>query len=495
MIAPRGFIGLDQLKRQSVRGGAITAVFQALNVALNLISTATLARLLSPEEFGVVGMALVVTSFARLFKDLGLSSSTIQRATLTHAQLSTLHWVNVAVGAVLTGLVALLAPLVSHFLGRPELTMITVFVSFTFLIGGFSTQQSALLIREMRFGRREFASLAGSLSTFLIAAVFALNGFSYWSLVYGTLGGSVVGVVLIKVFSDWRPGWPTRGSGVRSMLRYGLNLTGFEIVNYFSRNLDNILIGRAAGADALGLYSKAYGLMMLPLTNLRGPINAVAFPALSRLQDRPKDFRAYYCTVVAMLAMASMPIVSLLFVVAEPLILVVLGPQWVEAAGLFSILAFAAFFQTSSGFRGTALVSLGMASRQLKQGVISAIVACTGFLIGIRWGMTGVAVSYAITSLIMTFPMHVYCFRGTPLRVGDYYRSISVPMFASLTAGAAAYGLRRVAMVDMQAHLDLVLTFSAFSMCYLGLLSLHAGSRRKLGQFAGLIRQIWPLKR
>ncbi len=478
---------LDELKRSSVRSGSVTAFAQALNLLIHLASTVVLARLLSPAEFGVISMVLTVTLFARLFRDLGLSSSTIQRASLTHEQVSTLFWINLAVGAALTSLVAASAPVVAWFFGRPELKAVTLWLSLSFLISSLGTQPGALLARSLRFGLTATANLAGALATFGVTAYLASRGQSYWSIVFGNLIGTTLTSGLLLALAGWRPGLPRRGHGVRGMLRYGLNLTGFEFVNYFSRNLDNILIGKFAGPDALGLYTKAYNLLMLPITNLRGPITNVAFAAMSRLQERPEEFRRYYCSVVFVLAVTSMPVVGGLYVVSDPLIRIVLGERWAPAAGLFSILAFAGFLQTSSGFRGTVLMSLGLGRRYFMQGLYSAIVGCTGFLIGIRWGASGVATAYAITSLLLPYPMHVYSFKGTPLRVGDFFGTVAGPALAAIVAAAAMVPIRVHAFTSLGDFADLLASIVLYVALYSALLVAHGPSRRRLGQTGSFI--------
>jgi polysaccharide transporter, PST family len=472
----------SQIKRSSVRGGAVTGIAQAASALIQIVSTVTLARLLTPEEYGAVAMVLAVTVFAGLFRDLGLSASTIQRAQLSHAQLSTLFWLNVAAGTALTGLVAAAAPLVAWFYGRPELTAVTLALSVTFVIGSFGTQPGALLSRQLRFGRRAAATLAGAVVTFLTSLTLAWQGFSYWALVVGTIAGGLTTTVLLNLLCGWRPGLPSRRAGIRPMVQYGLNLTGFDLANYFSRNLDNILIGRFAGADALGLYSRAYALLMFPISNLRAPVGAVAFPALSRLQDQPADFRHYYRTVVFMLAAISMPVVALVFVLSDVLILVALGPRWVAAAELFSILALAAFLQPTSGLRGTVLMSLGLGRRYLSQGVIAAVVTSAGFVIGIQWDATGVAWAYVTTSLLLVFPMHVYCFRGTPVAVGDYFGTIALPAAVSIGAGAVTAWVHATVGSALPPVAQLLLGAGVFGVTYTIPFALHRPSRSRLAR-------------
>ena len=487
---PSSATSLNQLKKRSVKSGGVTALSQGVNTAIHLGSTIVLARLLTPAEFGVVAMVMTVTVFAGLFKDLGLSAATIQRESLNQDQLSTLYWINVTAGAGLTLLLVASAPLVSRFYGRPELTSVTMCLALTFVISSFSTQQNALLVREMRFGRQAIASIVSSLIGFGLTMVLALSGLSYWSLVFGTLARSLTLTVMLNSFSGWRPGPPRRGTGVTAMLKYGLNLTGFSFVNYFSRNLDNVLIGRFAGADALGLYSRAYNLLMLPTSNLRVPMDTVAFPALSRLQRDPAGFRNYYRTITGVIAVASMPMVGYLFVASEPLIEVALGSQWTDAAKIFSILAIAAFMQPASGFRGTVLTSLGMARRHLHMGIVFAVITCGGFAVGVHWGAMGVATSYAITSVLLTFPMHALSFKDTPVSVTDFFESIAPPAIAAILAAMGAYGLRSYVLVERSSWVQVSACGVVYALLYLGALALNPVSRRQARQAIAFILEI-----
>ncbi len=486
---------LGDLKRRSIKNGGITALSHGLNTVIHLVSTVVLSRLLSPAEFGVVAMVMSVTVFAGLFKDLGLSAATIQRENLSHEQLSTLYWINVAAGAALTLALATIAPLVAWFYDRPELTTVTICLALSFVISSFSTQQNALITRQMRFGRQAVASIASAIIGFSITVILALRGFSYWSLAIGTISRTFALTLLLNTLSGWRPGRPRRGTGVTSMLKYGLNLTGFSFVNYFARNLDNVLIGRFAGADALGLYSRAYNLLMLPTSNLRVPMDSVVFPALSRLQNDAVSFRNYYRTATGVLAVTSMPVVGFLFVASEPLIEIALGRQWIGAAGLFSILAIAAFMQPASGFRGTVLTSLGLARRHLEQGLISAAVTCAGFAIGVQWGATGVATAYAITSVLLTFPMHVYSFKDTPVGVRDFIDSITPAGIASLAAAAGTYILRAIALHSVDPWIQVFVCGSVYTMTYTALLAVNPVSRRQARQTLSFISEIRASKR
>lgn len=432
-------IDMADLKRKSVRGGAVTLGSQGIGTVLQLASTMVLARLLSPDDYGVIAMVMAVTGFARLFRDLGLSSAAIQKKDLTRELQTNLFWMNVAMGSLLTVVVAVASPLVGAFYKKPELVRVTVALSFSFVISSLGTQHGAGLVRGMKFGRKETAGIVGAAATLVVAVVLALGGYSYWALVWSSLIGNLVTTGLLFALSPFRPGLPSRGSGVRDMLKFGANITAFDFVNYFQRNLDNILIGRFWGPGPLGLYSRAYQLLMLPIQTIRGPINAVAFPAMSKLQGDPKAFRSYYLETTSVLALLSMPLTAFLFIASRPLIEIGLGRQWLNIAPIFSALALAGFIQPASGLAGSLLLSLGKGRRYLQCGVFNAVLLSASFLAGIRWGALGVAVSYAIANYVVLYPWMWWAYRDSPVCFRDFCGACAFPFGMGISVVAAGF--------------------------------------------------------
>ncbi len=444
-------------------------VSQAISIAIQLTSTVILARLLSPDDYGVIAMVMAITAFAGVFRDLGLSSAAVQKKDLTRAQQSNLFWLNVAMGAVLTTIVAAASPLVAWFYGRPELTLVTVALSFTFLIGSLGTQHGARLVREMQFGRMAVATIAGSIAGLITSVTLALQSFAYWALVWGLLSGAVTTTVLLFILSPFRPALFSRNAGIREMVGFGANVTAFDLVNYFHRNLDNVLIGKFWGADALGLYSRAYQLLMFPITAVRGPINAVAFPAMSKLQGQPEDYRNYYRKVTHLLAWVSMPTTAFLFVASAPLIQLLLGNKWAGVSPLFSILAIVGFIQPTASLRGLVLMSLGNGKKYLRWGIINAIFISLGFTIGVRWGPQGVAWSYVVTTyLILPFSL-IYVFYGTPVRPSDYWKSIRSPAIASVVAVIVSTFVRSTVLNDTSNIVSIAWIFLCFAASLCGM--------------------------
>lgn len=467
------------LKKRSVRGGAITLVSQATTVVLQLASTVVLARMLTPDDYGVMGMVLSFVALAALFKDLGLSSAAIQKADLTVDQQSNLFWINALFGLALSLVFAAAAPLVAWFYGRPELLGLTWVLSLTFVLGGLSAQHNAMMVRHMHFGRQAIVNISAIVVTFAVSVGLAFLGYGFWALGWGHVAGAAARTLLIWVFSPFVPGGWKRGAGTMDMIRFGANVTGFNFVNYFSRNLDNILIGKFVGADALGVYGRAYQLMLFPVQNLRGPINAVTYPVLCRLQDRPEEWRRYHMQTLRVLAFLTMPLVAWMFLVSEPLILLLLGEKWAGIVPLFQILAIVAFIQPAASMVGSVMLSVGHTRRYFLQGTAIAVAFAIAFGIGVQWGAQGVAWAYATVVYLALVPLLAAGYWNTSLTVLDFFRSIHLPAVIALTSLAVSMLVRQRVAVSNYGY-DIALLSLVFLAAFLVLAIAFPSSRQLL---------------
>lgn len=486
-------VDMAELKRKSARGGATTLASQGMSVVVQLASTVILARLLSPEDYGIMAMVLAITAFAELFRDMGLSAAAVQKKSLSRAQQSNLFWLNVSMGMLLTIAVASSSPLVAAFYKKPELVVVTLVLSSKFLISSLGTQAGAMLVRQMQFGRKAFATISGSVVTLAVAVTMAIQGYSYWSLVWGNVIGGVCTTLLLFILSPFRPSLPSRGSGVREMVKFGANVTAFNFVNYFHRNLDNILIGRVWGTEILGLYSRAYGLLLLPINSIRAPINAVAFSALSKLQGDPDAFRNYYLRTTSLLALLSMPLTSFLFVCSRPVIELALGSAWLGVTPIFSVLAIASFIQPASGFAGSLLLSLGRGRRFLACGAFNAGFFAVAFLIGVQWGAIGVAISYAAANYFILYPSLRWSFLETPVTFEGFLRACSFPALLSISA-AALCKLILPHLPPAGAVSEILRAFGVFSVTAALFLFGSSFGRSQIAMIVNLMSQLLPKK-
>jgi O-antigen/teichoic acid export membrane protein len=478
-----------KLRDLSVRGGLSIMSVQSAQFALNLASTAILARILTPGDFGLVSMAAAVASFLMLFLDMGLGSAIVQYAALTRSQVSTIFWINGALGLALAGVMAGIAPLVARFYGQPALVGVTVALAATFVISGLSVQHSALLRRQMRFSALSAIEVVSSVCGVITAVATAVTGAGYWALVYQQIvqqGASAVGAWMV---CDWRPGPPARSPGIRRMVSFGAGLTRFNILTFLSRNLDNVIIGRVAGDAALGLYLKAYSLLMLPVGRIRAPASAVVVSALSHLQGDDVRFRRYYLRAITSVVAVGMPAVVFLFVFAEDAILLILGPQWRDSILLFKVLAPAAFVETFNTIGSWACLPLGKSARLVRWQTFATAVTVAAFLIGVQWGALGVAAAFSITTIVLRAPAIWYLLQGSPVAPLDLVRALARPAATSLLAGVAVFALRAM-LSPLVGRIELLLAGAAvFGPVYLACWLVMPRGRQTLKELLG---KRWP---
>jgi O-antigen/teichoic acid export membrane protein len=416
------------LKGRSVRGGVLTLAAQGAQFVLQSISTVVLARLLTPVDFGLVAMVTAVTAIAAGFADLGLTEATIQRKEISHSQVSTLFWINVALGLLLTLFTAAMAPVLAWFYREPRLLGITLVVSLTFLIGGLRGQHSALLKRQMRFSSLAFRDVTSSVIAIPVAIIMAGRGAGYWALVALPLISNLAQMVFSWVMVQWRPGLPQRDTEVRSLVSFGGNVaTSYVIFNWIC-SADNVLIGWYWGAGPLGLYSRAYNLLMLPLNQINGPAANVAIPAFSRIQGDPDLFARYYLRIVNLILWIIAPLFGFLFVAASPIIVLILGDKWREAAPVFQILAISAFGQVLLQSTLWVFVSRGQSGRLLKLLLIISPIIVGSFVIGLPFGIKWVALSLSLVLLTILPWVLKFTFRGTSVTLQRLGQALLCPV-------------------------------------------------------------------
>ena len=389
-------------------------------------------------------MVAVFTGFVAMFKDLGLSLATVQRAEISYDQISTLFWVNVTISAAITLLMILLAPLIGWFYGEPRLILITMVTAVGFVFGGLAVQHEALLKRQMRFYALSVIAFTSMMIGYIVGIFFAWRGARYWSLVFSQLALLASNNLGVWLVCRWRPGRPKRNSGVRSMLSFGGNVTGYALINYISKNCDNLIVGRAFGAQLLGLYSKSTQLLSLPTDQINEPLATVTIPALSRLADSPERYRQAYLRIMEKVILVTMPAVMLMLATADWLVLIILGPQWGYTARIFIFMGVAGLFQPVAATGGWLLVSQGRVRDMLRWSMINAPISVLSLLAGLPWGAVGVAASFSLGRILIANPL-LYWFvgRSGPVRTADFYRLLAPFTGASVCSLLACIVFRR----------------------------------------------------
>jgi PST family polysaccharide transporter len=448
----------------TVRGGAVTILSHGLKFAAGIVATAILARLLTPQDYGLIGMVAVATNFVSMLKDLGLSYPTVQRAEIDFDQISTLFWVNAGMSTLLVAIMVMIAPFLSWFYGEPRLTMIAVVTAFGFLFGGLAVQHEALLRRQMKFFTLSAIAFVSMVAGYVVGIFLAWYGAGYWSLVFSQLtllGTSAISVVTL---CGWRPGLPRWNSGARSMLTFGGQVTGYSIINYISKNLDNLLIGKFWGAQNLGLFSKAGQLVSLPSEQIDEPLATVAVPVLSRLEDEPERYRRVYLRMLEKVMLLTMPAVTLVIVSSDSVVQLVLGSQWTAASRIVFFLGIAALFQPILNTMGWLFLSQGRSREMLQWSMINAPISIASILCGLPWGPVGVAASYSLTRVLVVNPL-VYWLMGRsgPVRTRDLYGHLAPFVLSSVAAFLACLAFRSYVVLG-----STILTIAANGVIILG---------------------------
>ena len=468
---------MKNLKEKAIRGGVARLSAQGASFALRLASLMILARLLVPRDFGLVGMVTAFTGVLGLFRDFGLSSAAIQRAHVTEEQLSTLFWINLVVGLVLGLVAAAMAPAVAAFYHEPRLVKVTLILATSFAFNAAGVQHGALLQREMRFTALAVINTIGLVVGTAIAIMGAEFGYGYWALVAMTVTLPLVTTIGSWLATGWIPGPPQRGTGMRSMMKFGGTITLTWLVIYVASNFEKVLLGRFWGGDALGLYGRSYQLVNIPTDNLNSAAGEVAFSGLSRVQDDPPRLRSYFLKGYSLVLALTLPITVVCAVFADDMIRVVLGPKWMAAAPILRLLAPTILVFAIVNPLGWLMGSLGLVKRNLKIGLAMAPIMITGYVVGLHWGPKGVACAYSVVTLLCALPLIAWAVHGTALSFRDILLASGPPLASSIVAGGLAFGVRAAYGQFLPPLLRLTLESAVVLVAFFGLLLFVAGQK------------------
>jgi len=443
------------LNESAISGIKWSSLSHIVQQAIQLVTAVILARLLSPSDFGLMSMAIVVTGFIALFKDLGTSAAVIQHKNLSETLLSTAYWVHVVVGFLSTTLLILISALAGSLYREPGLVALVRVLSVTFFISGLGILPQTLLERELAFQKLIKIEVSAIAFGSIVGIGSALLGAGVWSLVYQSLAVAAASTVFLWISSSWRPRMVFQWSEMKSICGYSLNLTGFNIFNYFARNADYILIGRFLGTRDLGYYTLAYRLMLYPLQSISGAIGRVMFPAYSQMQNDDAKFQRVFLNVAGSVALITFPMMLGLMALSEPFVLTFFGPQWVPVTLLLMILAPVGLIQSVGTTVGAIYQAKGRTDWMLRWGIGAGLLVMLAFVIGLRWGIVGVAIAYALVSVILTYPNFAIPFRLINLPVRDLGAVLWRPFLSGLLMLAVVLALKGALPTDLPSGLAL----------------------------------------
>lgn len=467
--------GSEGLTGRALAGTGWSTVSTVGKQLLTLASVMTVARILGPSAYGVMAMAVIVTGLISNFRDLGTASAIIQKKQVSPGLLSSLFWVNISVGFVLSAAVWITSPLSADFFHNADVSPILKALAASMFIASCGVVHNALLMRHMAFKAIAVTDVAAALAAYVVALSTALAGFGVWSLVFASLTNSVVSTLGYLIAAAFRPKFEFHISEVKSIARYSSNLSAFGIVNFGYRNSDNLIVGRVLGKIALGYYQMAYNLMLTPIVNVSSVISQVLLPAFSRIQDDDSRFRSAYLRGTMLTGLLTFPMMAGLGVTADPLIRAVLGTKWLGAIVPFEFLSVVGLIQSVQTMTGIIYQAKGRTDWMFRWSLVVLASTVTAFLIGVHFGITGVAAGYAIVYVtLLAIPGFLIPFRLIGLSIGEFGSALLPQLAIAAGMAAACLGWESLltGMGQDNAWLRLISTVAVGAITYIAALML-----------------------
>lgn len=425
------------LGARAARGAAVTLAGQLVKTAVQLIAIVVLARLLEPRDYGLIAMVLAVVNFGDLFRDFGLSAAAIRAPKLSDAERDNLFWANALIGLALGAALFACAPLVARAYGEPELEALSRVLAAVFVLSGLTTQYRASLIRALRFKVVTIIEASAAALGLVVAIVAALGGIGVWALAIQSLTASALIVAGMVAAARWFPRRPRRDVSIRGFLGFGGNLLASQVVGYAATNVDTWTVGIRFGPSMLGIYSRAFQLVMVPVGQVRGPSTSVALPVLTRIDEDQPRYDEFLRK--GQLALALPVGIAMAFVIgaAPAVVALALGDQWSETVPFLRLFAAAALFQTITYVGYWVFLARGLTRQLLHYTVLEASIRIAAVLVGSIWGTLGVAVGYALAPALC-IPLSLWWLRRHTLFPARdlFVNALRIIALAAALAGA-----------------------------------------------------------
>lgn len=391
---------MGSLKQKTLHGLTWAGISQVTKVVMQFSVTAILARLLEPGDFGLLGMANIFIYLGTLLNEQGFSSALIQNQNVDDRHYSTVFWTNIAFGLLLMSLLHITTPAIVVFFEHEELKVILETLSLILVLSSITVVPRALLSKQMDFRSLAIVDTVSYMTGGTVGIYLALNEFGVISLVYQTIVQMAVAVVLYWFFSKWRPRLFFSVQAIKDIYRFGMHITGTSVLSYAGRNIDNLLIGKFLGADALGYYSLAFKLMMLPIRHIAWMVSQVMYPAYSHIQHDVNKIREHYLIMLKAVCLVTFPMLFILFAMAPEFVFGILGPDWEPAILIIRLLCIAGIIKVIVISWSSVLLSRGRSGLHFRLTLIGTLTLVMFMLAGLPWGIYGVTALYALHHIL-----------------------------------------------------------------------------------------------
>ena len=393
----------ETLRKKTLKGIIWTAISNFGQQGIQFVVTIILARLLTPKDFGLVGIASIFIGLATVVNQLGIGAALVQRKDLDEGHLTSAFWTNITMGTVLCILMIGFAPFIASYFKNPQVIPILRVLSLTFLLGSLSIVPGSLLRRELLFNKLAYINISALVISGLVSVILAFLGYGVWSLVWGRIVQVVAGITLIWLIVSWRPSFSFSLKKFKELFSFGISVLGTNLLTYIKKNSDYFIIGKFLGASSLGIYTMAYNMVTLPQRKLSTVITTVAFPAFSKIQDEAEKIREGFFTMISSISFVTFPILAGLCAVAPELVRVFLGEKWVGAIRPIQILCIPGALYSIGTTVGSVFYAKGRPDLEFKCDLISFSILLGLLLVGVRHGIIGVSLAVMLSSIISFF--------------------------------------------------------------------------------------------
>lgn len=427
------------LRKQAVTSMIWTYSQQFLTQILAFIVSVILARILTPAEFGLIGMLTIFMGIGVALSDGGLTSSLIRSKVVSERDYSTVFIFNLLGSIVIYGIIYFLAPYISSFYRQPELTLITRIYSIVFIFSAFGTVQNTILTRELKFKRQTLITLPALVIGSIVGLMLAYYGYGVWALVFYAITNAFFTTLFLWITSDWKPSLIFDKKLFHTHFHYGYKLTLSSILDTVFNNAYQILIGRFYSASLVGFYTRANSLMMLPVGNVSTALNKVVFPLFSQVQDDVPRFRYAYRQIMQIVLFVITPIMIIMGVEAKPLIILLFTEKWLPMVPIFQIICFTGILYPIHLYNLLVLQVKGRSDLFLKLEIIKKIILSIVIFISYFFGFYALLWGQLIFSIIALIINTYYAGNMLEYKLGQQLKDI-LPIFAfAILMGIVVY--------------------------------------------------------
>lgn len=478
---------MSEFREKTVSGVTWSAGSQAGRQIIVLASNVVLARLLTPGDFGVIATAIIFSNFAFVLAETGFSMALIQREEVTEAHLSSTFWVNLATGAVLFALFVGLAPLAGRAYAEPRLVAVMRLISLMFLIYPLGMIHKVVLTRRLEFRSIAIVEILAAWVGGVSAVALAWYGAGLFSIALQFVIEFVVGAAALWVLCEWRPRFLFSLSAVRELTHYSVNLLMTSVLGYWVRNVDNLLIGLYLGAFQLGLYSRAYAVMLFPLSRVTWVFSRVMIRSFAIIREDPARVRELFLKLTRVVSLITVPMMLGVVATAEPFVACVFGRQWMAMVPVLRVLAVVGMVQSVTSAINGLYLSHDKMALNFRVAFWCQALQVTGIVVGLRWGILGVATGYAL-ACVAAEPFDAFFGLGiVGLRLRDFVGNISPILLCGAVMAVAVAALEAALPASIAALPRLAVEVAAGAALYTGML--HAFDVRGYGELKGLVRE------